>query len=453
MHAFIETLINLFRQGAALALICLAVCGVGLAAAYLWYRKKGRAFPWKNAVVLLVLCGYAALLSYATLWRNDVWHPAPNLHLFRAWREAWHEFTLQTWLNTLLNVAMFLPLGCLLPLLHRVFRRWPVTFGAGLAYTLLIETLQYVTGRGIFDVDDFFNNTLGTMLGFCGMVAALHFQRRAMKKALATAALPLAFVAFLLGGWIFYEAKEYGNLQESPAFTVNVKDVRWTLECQLEEAPAQAPVYRITGFDQESCTKFVQKFAENFDISVLKGTYYDNSAFFGGQAALTVNYLDRSYSFTPGAEINLESLEEETLRAWLASHKIDVPKAARFQRDGNTCTFTADHIWDGGQVIDGTLRCQFDPPATLVGMENSMTAAQQYKDTPVISQTQAYDRLCRGKFSSGDVFESWEETSVSVTACSLEYRTDSKGFYRPVYVFSLAANGKALGDMVTMADP
>ena len=432
MHAFIETLINLFRQGAALALICVAVCGVGLAAAYLWYRKKGREFPWKNAVVLLVLCGYAALLSYATLWRNDVWHSAPNLHLFRAWREAWNEFSLQTWLNTLLNVAMFLLLGCLLPLLHRVFRRWPVTFGAGLTYTLLIETLQYVTGRGIFDVDDLFNSTLGTMLGFCGMMAALHFQRRAMKKALAIAALPLAFVAFLLGGWIFYEAKEYGNLQE---------------------APAQAPVYRMTGFDQESCSKFVQKFAENMDISVLKGTYYDNSAFFGGQAALKVNYLDRSYSFTPGAEINLESLEEESLRAWLVSHKIDVPEAARFQRDGNTCTFTANSIWDGGQVIDGTLRCQFDPPATLVWMENNMTAAQQYKDTPVISQTQAYDRLCRGKFSSGDVFESWEETSISVTACSLEYRTDSKGFYRPVYVFSLAANGKALGDMVTMADP
>lgn len=35
-----------------------------------------------------------------------------------------------------------------------------------------------------------------------------------------------------------------------------------------------------------------------------------------------------------------------------------------------------------------------------------------------------------GKFSDGDVFESQAETDVSVTAWSLEYRIDSKDFYR-----------------------
>lgn len=453
MHTFIETLINLFCQGVPLALIGVAVCGAGLAAAYLRYRKKGRAFPWKNAVVLLALCAYAALVCYATLWRNGGWQQAPSLHLFRSWREAWNEFSLQTWLNTLLNVAMFVPLGCLLPMLHRVFRRWPVTLGVGLACTLLIEILQHVTGRGILDVDDLFNNTLGTMLGFCGIMAALHFQERAIKKALAAAALPLAFTASLLGGWIFYAAKEYGNLPEAPAFTVNVKDVRWTLECQLEDAPAQVPTYRMTGFDQESCARFAQEFAENMGISVLDGSYYDNVALFGGQAALEVNYLDRSYVFIPGAEIKLESMEEETVRAWLTSHKIDVPEAARFQRDGNSCTFTAGSIWDGRQVIDGTLRCVFEPPATLVQIENNMTAMQPYKETPVISQAQAYDRLRQGKFSNGDIFAYQAKTGVSITACSLEYRTDTKGFYRPVYVFSLASDGNAIGDMVIMADP
>lgn len=453
MHVFIETLFNLFRQGAALALIVAAICVAGLAVAYLWYRKKGRAFPWKNAAVLLVLCAYGALVCYATLWRNGGWRQTPNPHLFRAWREAWNEFSPQTWLNTLLNAAMFVPLGCLLPPLHRAFRRWPVTLGAGLACALLIEILQHITGRGIFDVDDLFNNTLGTMLGFCGMMAALHFQGRAMKKALAAAALPLAFVAFLLGGWIFYEAKEFGNLQEAPAFTVNVKNVQWTLGCQLEDTPAQAQIYRINSFNQESCAQFVQEFAENMGISVLKGSYYDNLALFGGQATLKVNYLDRSYSFTPGVEISLESMEEEPLREWLASHKIDVPKDARFQRDGNIRIFTANSIQDGGQVIDGSLRCQFEPPATLVSMENNMTAAQQYKDTPVISQAEAYDRLCQGKFSNGNIFEYWAESSVNVTSCSMEYRTDSKGFYRPVYVFSMTANGKVLGDVVVIADP
>lgn len=68
----------------------------------------------------------------------------------------------------------------------------------------------------------------------------------------------------------------------------------------------------------------------------------------------------------------------------------------------------------------------------------------------MISQAQAYGRLCQGKFSNGDIFESWAETDINVIACSLEYRTDSKGFYRPVYVFSLASNGKVLGKVVVI---
>ncbi|MBQ6609068.1 MAG: VanZ family protein [Oscillospiraceae bacterium] len=48
--------------------------------------------------------------------------------------------------------------------------RLPVAVLLGFAVSLLIETVQYHTGRGWFDAEDLFNNTLGAAIGsglFC----------------------------------------------------------------------------------------------------------------------------------------------------------------------------------------------------------------------------------------------------------------------------------------------
>lgn len=60
---------------------------------------------------------------------------------------------------------MFAPLGFLVPLLWKKFRRfWKVALlGAGVS--LSIETLQLLLPRGT-DVDDVWLNTLGAMLGY-----------------------------------------------------------------------------------------------------------------------------------------------------------------------------------------------------------------------------------------------------------------------------------------------
>ena len=67
--------------------------------------------------------------------------------------------------NSILNVALFLPLGMFLPVLwkkYRVMKR-TVLFGFGLSLT--IELLQILTLRAT-DVNDLITNTLGMALGF-----------------------------------------------------------------------------------------------------------------------------------------------------------------------------------------------------------------------------------------------------------------------------------------------
>ena len=65
------------------------------------------------------------------------------------------------------NVALFLPLGFLLPLLTPWFDRWWRTVGAGFALSAAIE-LSQVAFPGVRrpDVNDVLLNTLGAAIGF-----------------------------------------------------------------------------------------------------------------------------------------------------------------------------------------------------------------------------------------------------------------------------------------------
>ena len=67
--------------------------------------------------------------------------------------------------NTLLNVALFLPLGVLLPLIWEQFRTAKSTVLFGFGMSLAIELLQILTLRAT-DVNDLITNTLGAFLGF-----------------------------------------------------------------------------------------------------------------------------------------------------------------------------------------------------------------------------------------------------------------------------------------------
>jgi glycopeptide antibiotics resistance protein len=68
--------------------------------------------------------------------------------------------------NTLGNLAAFLPMGWLLPgLLGRRCSALRVA-GLSLALSLLIEVLQGISGRRVADVDDLILNTAGGLMGY-----------------------------------------------------------------------------------------------------------------------------------------------------------------------------------------------------------------------------------------------------------------------------------------------
>lgn len=231
---------------AVAALAALAAVAVFAVIFRVKYHGK-RKFPLGRAVAVLALAGCTASILYLTLLRAEE-GAAVNLHLFRAWREAWNTFEFKPWANVLLNVLMFVPFGALLPLSFKVFRRTYVSFAVVLAMTSLIETAQLVLGRGTFDVDDIFCNALGGAVGLMSAMAILTAIEKSAahraRRALLYAEFPIAAVLAICSIFIVYYAQPYGNLASAPAYRLDMSGVEWNIECPLSDERVTAPVYR-----------------------------------------------------------------------------------------------------------------------------------------------------------------------------------------------------------------
>ena len=64
------------------------------------------------------------------------------------------------------NIILFIPFGFFLPFLNRNFQRIQNTVFTGVIFSIFIEIMQYITRRGLTDIDDVINNTIGAVVGY-----------------------------------------------------------------------------------------------------------------------------------------------------------------------------------------------------------------------------------------------------------------------------------------------
>ena len=359
MHDFIALIFYMFRRAVPPALIGLAVGAALLVPLNRKRRREEARFPrGQAAAILLLLCYLGGLASVTFMNRMESGMGIGiQLRPFLAFWEARNAFTLQVWLNPLLNVAMFLPLGVLLPLSVKRFQQWYWMLAVGAGMSLVIEGLQHILSRGQADVDDLICNTLGAMLGYCLVMHFLSLKRKRWKCAGAYAALPVLSIAALAGVFLAYHFQPYGNLADAPIYAANTKGVEWVQECALSDEPGPSGVYWAEPFTKESCD-----------------------------------------------------------------------------------AFAAESVVEDGVLTDGELTCRVAEDGILFRIDNALSVSALQGDATVISPLEAYQRLCAGRFSWRDVpmFDALSPERVRVTACNLEYLTDSKGFRQPVYMFTLS---------------
>ena len=443
------------ERAVILAIAALPVAGGLILAASQIYQKKygdSRKFPWKKAILILALCAYLIGLCYITIIRGSIsgWRNI-NFHLFRAWREAWNTFSEKHWLNVLLNIGMFVPLGILLPLLSQRMRKWYWMLPVGFLTTLAIETIQYFTYRGLCDVDDLFANTLGAMIGYWLVMAALHIRHSSWKKALCHGAA-LALTAVSVGGiFVAYELQEYGNLSTAPAFRVDTSGVRWQVDCELETAESTVSIYQTTPKSRKECEAIGRAFLESIGVTEVDVTVYNEEVYlreFYGNRIAEVFFADGHLEYWDLNSIDFETaayaeVDEQTLRTMLAEYGIEVPEKAELTYEGEGVhIFRVSRYVDGDTMTDGELICTVEQDFGLREIKNRMVTFQYYGEASIISPEDAVEQVKSGLISGGDWFERVKPKEVHILSCELVFRVDTKGFYQPVYEMELESPGE-----------
>ena len=114
----------------------------------------------KRIVILSLIAYIAVLFSLAVVFRESSDKCIIRLDLFKGLNNLGPD----GYRDVILNIVCFIPVGLLVGLLLEKYR-WVNALLAGLLVSLTIEFSQLIRHRGVFDVNDLFNNALGAVIG------------------------------------------------------------------------------------------------------------------------------------------------------------------------------------------------------------------------------------------------------------------------------------------------
>ena len=466
----VSDIIRLAQDYIGLAIVLVGILGVCFILGYfVIYKKvlKGKKQLSKGRVALMAifLC-YLIVVLGATLGRGAHYDRQEiDFRPFRAYWEAWNNFSLVEWRNIILNICMFIPLGFLLPLMGNIFQNGWMTYLTGFLFSLFIEGVQLIAKRGIVEVDDLINNTVGCMIGY-GMVMMvielfkwfkcknqnISFVKMGMIQ------LPLV-ITLLAFGLIFYsyDQKEFGNLRSAPVFQVNMSNIELISDLSFSDAVTQAAVYAAnvgTKADtREVADQWFSYVGATIDDS--QTDVYDETIIYYStdrDYLIWVDFLGLAISFRDWTHWDSPkqagyTLEEVT--EILGTYGITLPKDVIFvdHRDG-TYTLEAKMGEVNGYYLDGFIDCTITTDGSIESIRNHMIQYEEYKIVDILSEAQAFMQLKKGNVKEGylkylDLME-----PIEVKAVSLQYEMDSKGYCQPMYHFEVLNHNQSASILI-----
>lgn len=451
-----EMLRQYFIVACAGVILLIALFWIGYFLIYRKLMKGRRKLVISKAVIFFLLTGYIFTVLYATFFnRAGHYLGSPNLHIFSSYLAAWNSFSLRSWQLLVFNIALFIPLGALLPLLKKRFRKPLWTIGAGLLFSLSIEFFQLLSGRGSFDLDDLFNNSMGTVIGYCIVMAVLTMAGDGGGKVrkLLCYALPITLIAGGFAGiFITYHTKEFGNLVLAYNYRTNCKNADFQIDMVLSDQDENAMVYTTVAYDKDSALQYAKEIYEGFGISAGKIdiTQYNDNALYKvtdtGTYSLWIQYLGGTYSYTDFSRFDTEPrtavITETQAKNLLKEMNIYVPENAEFTtKDGEgTFTFHVELAEAGDSYYTGQVNCWVYQDNTIKHISNSLILLKEYRPVEIKSEQEAMEEIRQGKFKV--YMEDEKIETIRISGVTSGYTMDSKGYYQPLYYFKATINGE-----------
>lgn len=464
----LRTIQNNFYLAFILVSILAALLAVGYFIIYKKLLKGDKKLSERRIFIWFCLIGYLIMVIGVTfLNRGSRMFGDTNLHFLSSYREAWNSFNSTKWKFIILNIFMLVPLGILLPLLNTRFRKLKWTLAAAFLMTLTIETAQLITGYGIFELDDIFNNVIGAIIGYGIIMVIITFLegKKNYKKSIVYL-LPLIIVissSIAIVG--IYNSKEFGNLYISHSYKINMKDIDISLNTEIDNEPkevflndnklniSKVPIYKANTYDKESGQEFFTNFLKSKHIEKeIQVDPYNDMAIYWSRGEPSYNmwfyfnggsyrYKDFS-SFDEGIERT--DAERDTVLKELERFDIVIPDSAIFNKpndDNETGIFewTVENYIDGDYITNGHLSVEYYNDDSIKGINNTIIRYKKTKDVTIKSKKEAYEELKKGKFN---FYKPENINKIVVENTSLSYMLDSKGFYQPIYHFKVKVDGK-----------
>ena len=283
----LQEIIGIVREYFFLALIAVIVLGIIFFLGYFIVYKKlfggKKSLPKKQLLLVGLFISYVIMVIGVTfLNRGPNYQGGMDLSFFTSYREAWYSFSVRHWQFVYLNIFMFVPFGILFPLLHSRFQKAVWTIGTAALFTLSIETFQLITGYGIFEVDDLFNNLLGAIIGYGIIMGFITVKEKGIKRSFLYFS-PLLLVVILSGSmFAYYYLKEFGNLSIVPIHRTDMTQATTTIDVQLNDNRITVPVYKAPSYTKAAADEFVLDFFKriHLDTSYMEDISYPDEGIY-----------------------------------------------------------------------------------------------------------------------------------------------------------------------------
>ena len=342
-----------------------------------------------------------------------------------------------------------------MPLIFKKCQCWYMTYLGGFATTLFIETIQLITKRGIFEIDDIINNTLGCAIGYgIVMIFISLFKRKKLNEkneVLITTSyqIPLIIsIIFISVTFINYNKQELGNLAIKNSYNINMSTIDVSTNIDIDNKLQKGYVYKSYVGSKEDVINLANKIFSklNTNIDESQNDEYDDTIVFkskDGDYSLWIDYKGLTTWFTDFTQLEAkgeENLTYKEVQALLSEFDIELPKEADFKDNGDGNYSISLNMSKSKDVyLDGELTCTISKNNIVSSFNNNIISYKLYKEYDILSLKDAYNKILKGSFRLIDVLD--KNSNIEITDASLIYELDSKGFYQPVYDFTANIDG------------